>query len=229
MAVWLLGPLRVDGVERLAPRDRVLLTVLALHAGHVVAAERLADALWGDAVPESWAKVVQGSVVRLRKQLGRSAVETTSGGYRLALADDEVDLRRFERLVERGRELARQGEHERAALVLADAVALWRGPALADVEHWPAGRAELTRLEERRRDAEELLVEARLAAGHDTVGAARALADAEPLRERRWQLLATALYRDGRQAEALAALRSARTALREELGLEPGTGLVALE
>jgi DNA-binding SARP family transcriptional activator len=82
VAIWLLGPLRVDGVERLAPRDRVVLSVLALEAGHVVPSERLADALWGEQVPESWAKVVQGSVVRLRKLLGRAAVETTSGGYR---------------------------------------------------------------------------------------------------------------------------------------------------
>jgi DNA-binding SARP family transcriptional activator/WD40 repeat protein len=229
MAIWLLGPLRVDGVERLAPRDRVVLSVLALEAGHVVSFERLADALWGERVPDSWAKVLQGSVVRLRKILGRSAVETTSGGYRLTVPADEIDLRRFEGLVDKGRALARQGEHERAAMALADAVELWRGPALADVEQWDEGRAHLARLEERLRAAEELLVEERLAAGHDVVAAARALADAAPLRERRWQLLATALYRDSRQGEALAALRAARTVLRDELGLDPGPELLALE
>jgi DNA-binding SARP family transcriptional activator len=133
VAIWLLGPLRVDGVERLAPRDRVVLSVLALEAGHVVPAERLADALWGEQLPDSWAKVVQGSVVRLRKLLGRGAVETTSGGYRLTVEAEEIDLRRFDDLVEKGRTLARQGEHERAVIALASAVELWRGPALADV------------------------------------------------------------------------------------------------
>ena len=115
MALSLLGPLQVDGDGRLSPRDRVVLSALVVHGGDSVPAERLADALWGEAPPASWAKVVQGSVLRLRRSLGHDAIQTTTSGYRLALGDDEIDIRLFERLVARGRKLSERGEHGRAS------------------------------------------------------------------------------------------------------------------
>jgi DNA-binding SARP family transcriptional activator/WD40 repeat protein len=229
VAVSLLGPLRVDGNGQLSPRDRVVLSALAIRSGDVLSPEQLADALWGEAPPASWPKVVQGCVLRLRQSLGRDAVQTTSGGYRLTLGDDEIDVRRFERLVERGRRLVAGGEPDRAAAGLAEALSLWRGRPLADLDRWPAGQAEAARLEELRQAAEETLVEARLASGADTVADATALVAAGPVREHRWWLLAVSLYRAGRQTDALAALRRARRTLQEELGLDPGEELVALE
>ena len=229
MAVSLLGPLRVDGAEQLSPRDRVVLSALALHAGDVLSAEQLADALWGDAPPASWPKVVQGCVARLRRTLGRGAVETTNAGYRLTLADDEIDVRRFESLAERGRQLAAHGEPDRAADVLGKALALWRGAPLSDLDRWPDGRTEAHRLEEVRLSLQELQLAQEAAAGVDVTAEASALVASQPLREARWHLLAVALYRDGRQSEALAALRQARRTLSDELGLDPGADLVELE
>jgi DNA-binding SARP family transcriptional activator/WD40 repeat protein len=225
----LLGPLQVDGTDGLSPRDRVVLAALAVHLGDALPAERLADALWGEAPPASWPKVVQGSIVRIRRSLGRDAVQTTTGGYRLALGDDEIDTRRFERLVERGRLLAARAEHDRAAATYEQALALWRGAPLADVEDWPDGQAEVVRLGELRRSAEEALLDERLAAGQDIVAEASALVRSAPLREHRWWLLALGLYRAGRQSEALEAVRQARRTLQEDLGLDPGTELTELE
>lgn len=110
MSIAVLGPLTVDGeTGRLGPRDRVVLAALAIRPGEVVRAERLADALWGPAPPETWAKVVQGCVMRLRKSLGASAIETVGQGYRLEVRADAVDSVRFDRLLQRGRELLALG------------------------------------------------------------------------------------------------------------------------
>jgi WD40 repeat protein/DNA-binding SARP family transcriptional activator len=232
VGIAVLGPLSVDndGVA-LGPRDRVVLAALALQPGEAVSAERLADALWGETPPPSWPKVIQGCVVRLRKSLGARAIATTRQGYRLDLPGDEVDAQRFVRLVGRGRELLALGEPERAAHVVGEALALWRGPALGELEGWDPGRVEAERLEELRRDAEELRVEAALRAGRhrELLVAAQAMVAAAPVRERRWALLALAQYRNGRQGEALRTLHRARTVLATELGLDPGPDLVALE
>jgi WD40 repeat protein/DNA-binding SARP family transcriptional activator len=232
VGIAVLGPLSVDndGVAP-GPRDRVVLAALALHPGEAVSAERLADALWGEAPPASWPKVIQGCVVRLRKSLGAEAIATTRQGYRLDLPSDEVDAHRFVRLVGRGRELLALGEPERAAHVVGEALTLWRGPALAELEGWDPGRIEAERLEELRRDAEELRVDAALRAGRyrELLVEAQAMVAAAPLRERRWALLALAQYQTGRQGEALRTLHRARTALATELGLDPGPDLVALE
>ena len=123
-----------------------MLAALAVHCGEAVSAERLADALWGDELPASWPKVVQGCVVRLRRSLGKDVVETVPGGYRLDLLDDEVDSRVFERLVRRGRALSTSGEPRRAAATYSEALSLWRGPALGELEHWAPGRSEASRL-----------------------------------------------------------------------------------
>jgi DNA-binding SARP family transcriptional activator/WD40 repeat protein len=228
MAVQLLGPLQVEGVAELAPRDRVVLAALALRPAEVVSAERLADALWGESPPASWRKVVQGCVLRVRRVLEVGAIETVAGGYRLALGPDEVDVCQFERLVGRGRSLLAAGEPDRAAVALRDALELWRGQPLPDLQSWPDGRIETARLEELRHGAQEDLVAAELGVAPD-VAAASALVAQEPLRERRWVLLARALYLTGRQAEALAELRRARELLRGELGLDPGAELLAVE
>jgi WD40 repeat protein/DNA-binding SARP family transcriptional activator len=221
-----------DGATLGLPRrDRVVLAVLAMRPGVVVDPERLADALWADALPASWAKVVQGCVVRLRKVLGASGVETTPQGYRLRVSPDAVDSVRFERLLARGQELLTLGEPDRAVYVLGDALALWRGSAFIELQDWHAGRVEAGRLEELRLDAEELQVEASLNVGRhrEALATARAHVEAAPLRERRWALLALAQYRCGQQAEALRTLRETRTMLSRELGLDPGPDLINLE
>ena len=232
VGIGVLGPLIVGGEPSpLGHRDRVVLEVLAVRLGEVVSAEQLADALWGEQPPPTWSKVVQGCVVRLRKALGPQAIETLPDGYRLAVPANEVDAHRFVHLVGRARELLTLAEPERASYVAAQALGLWRGRALADLDGWDPGRIEAGRLDELRLDAEELRVEAALRAGrHREVLADTQAGVAEaPLRERRWGLLALAQYQAGRQGEALRTLHRARSVLLTELGLDRGPDLVALE
>src|ERR671910_823051 len=230
--IAVLGPLAVDDdVAELGPRDRVVLASLTLRPGDVVSAELLADALWGERPPPSWAKVVQGCVMRLRKKLGPQSIQTLPHGYRLTIAADEIDAHRFERLVDRTRELLTLGEAERAFHAIGQALALWRGRALVDLEGWHAGRVEAGRLEELHLDAQELRVDASLRAGRyrEVLAEAQALVAREPLRERRWALLALAQYQAGRQGDALRTLHEARMTLVAELGVDPGPDLAALE
>ncbi len=232
MGIAVLGPLEVDGqANGLSPRDRVVLSALVVRAGEPISTEGLAVALWGDAMPASAAKVVHGCVARLRKRLGAAAIESTPSGYRLTLSEAELDNLNFERLFERAREALGDGDPERTSYLVREALELWRGQALTDLEEWEAGRVEAARLEGLRMDAEELRVEAETRAGHarNAVERARALVAQAPFRERRWALLATALHQAGRQAEALAALRQARAMLVEEHGLDPGRELTELE
>lgn len=230
--IGVLGPLTVGGSGgRVAPRDRVVLTALALRAGEVVSAERLADALWGDQPPSSWKKVVPGCVMRLRRTLGADVIETLPDGYRLVMSGDEIDAQHFERLVDRARQLLTLGQPERAAHMAAEALTLWRGRPLGDLEGWDPGRIEAARLEELRLDAEELHLDAALQAGRyrEVLGEAHTQVAEAPLRERRWALLATAQYQAGRQGEALRTLHGARTSLATELGVDPGPELLDLE
>jgi DNA-binding SARP family transcriptional activator len=232
MGVAVLGPLEVDGrATGLSPRDRVVLSALVVRAGRSVATEALADALWGDELPASWAKVLQGCVVRLRKRLGNAAIESVSNGYRLALTDDELDHRVFERLLQQSRDSLARGDPARASYVVQESLDLWRGPALPDLEEWSPGQVESSRLEGLRTDAEEVLVEAGIAAGcaHEVVDRAQALVTQTPYRERRWALLARALHQSGREPEALGAIRRARTMLVQEFGLDLGPELADLE
>jgi DNA-binding SARP family transcriptional activator/WD40 repeat protein len=229
VAISLLGPLQLDDRAELSPRDRVVISALAIQAGRVVSADQLAEALWGEDAPPSGPKILQGCIVRLRRAMGKNAIETTTGGYRLALTDEEIDVRQFERLLGRGQRLAESGEYERAAAMFRQALQLWRGPAFPDIEEWALGRSEASRLEELRRQAQDSLLEAEIAVGRDGVASATALVTEDPLREHRWSLLALALYRSGRQADALGAVRRARHILREELGLDPGAELVEME
>ena len=233
MSIAVLGPVTVDGDGAgLAPRERIVLGVLTVRRGEVVSADVLADALWGEQLPPaSWTKVVQGCVVRLRKVLGADAIETSALGYRLTLSAEELDAYRFERLVNRAQELLTLGESDRALYVVDEALALWRGKALTELERWEHGRTEAARLEELRLHAEELRIDAALQAGRyrQVLAEAQARVAQAPLREQRWILLALAQYQAGRQGDALRTLHQARQMLVRELGLDPGPDIVALE
>ena len=229
--VDLLGPLEVgDGVV-LEPRDRIALSVLLVQRNQLVTSEQLADALWADRPPSSWAKQVQICISRLRKALGHDTIATLANGYRLVIDESHLDSWQFEQLITRGHELMAGGEPDRAVVSYARALALWRGHPLEELDGWAAGQIEVVRLEELRLSTQEDWLDARLAAGdHRQVAIdALALAAESPLRERRWRLLALAQYRSARQADALRSLATARRILRDELGIEPGADLVALE
>lgn len=235
VGIAVLGPLTIEGDQGkpkvLGRRDRVVLAALAVHPGQVVSAEELADVVWSEQLPPSWQKVIQGCVVRLRKVLGAGAIETVQLGYRLAVSLDEIDAQRFEHAVSRARGLLAADDAERSAVVLADALTLWRGRPHSELDGWDVARIEVERLSELRQAAEELYVEAALRSGqHDKVLAkARALVSEAPLRERRWALLATSQYQTGQQGEALRTIRRLRMVLDRELGLDPSPDIDALE
>ena len=224
VGIAVLGPVTWDGSASLSPRDRVVLAVLATHPGHPVAPDRIADALWGDTPPATAGKVLQGCIARLRKVMGKEAIETSTQGYALTLPADEIDSLQFERLVMRGRELLTLGEVDRAAYLLTQALALWRGDAFADVESWPPAADEAKRLGELRLEAQELRVDAHLRAGRhgEVLAEAQALVRAAPLRERRWSLLALAQYQSGAQGEALRTIHQLKSVLARQLGIDAG-------
>src|SRR4051794_11177061 len=218
-----LGPVAMGGIK-----PRALLAVLLLHPNESVSAERLAVALWGDDAPAGATRTVRVYVSRLRKALGDAgAVTTTAAGYRLRVRPDELDAERFHRGVATGRLALAAGEPERAALVLEEALALWRGPPLDDLAFEPFAQDEIARLEEQRLAALEARAEAHLATGRhlELVSDLRRLLAAHPTREGLAAQLMLALYRSGRQAEALEVYRGARLVLVEESGIEPGPEL----
>jgi DNA-binding SARP family transcriptional activator len=234
MQVRILGPLEVwddDRVVQLgAGRQRALLALLALHARESVTTDRLIEELWGSSAPPTAPKALQNLVSQLRRSLGAAAIETVPPGYRLRLEDDDLDARRFERLAAEGRH-GLEDDPARAAQLLREALELWRGRALADFEYDDFAQGEIARLDELRLGALEDRIDADLASGRaaELVPELEPLVSAHPLRERLRGQLMLALYRSGRQAEALEEFRDARTALREELGLEPGVVLRELE
>jgi DNA-binding SARP family transcriptional activator/class 3 adenylate cyclase len=234
--VGLLGPLLVvrdNGVEIAvaAPKERAVLELLALRAGTTVRAWELIDALWGDEPPRSATKTLQTYVSSLRRLLSAGAIETAGGGYRLVVPADAVDVLRFEDLVRRGGRALEQGNATSAMEALTAGLRLWRGEPVVELTDQPTGLAEATRLGELRRGCEEQLAEARLLLGehHSLVADLEAAVAAEPLRERRWAQLMLALYRTGRQAEALRAFQRLRAQLADELGIEPSAEVRALE
>jgi YVTN family beta-propeller protein len=220
--VRLLGPLEVrlgNGPVELGPRkQRAILAMLALEPGRTVSADRLAEGLWGDELPPSAAKMVQNYVSHLRRALDGDGVRivTHGRGYELQLSERDVDAVRFERLVCESRPR--------------DALELWHGNPLADLTDEPFAATEIRRLEELRVRAEECAIDADLAAGRhaEVVGELDALVAAYPLREHLHALRMLALYRSGRQSEALEAYREARHALVDEIGVEPGAELQRL-
>src|SRR6266404_203757 len=190
-----------------------------LHAYRPVSSDRLIEELWAGRPPETAAKALQGLVSQLRKQLGVATVETVFGGYLLRIDDGDLDALRFEQLLQDARGLANAD----ALLALREALALWRGPALADFAYDDFARGEIERLEELRETCIERRIELELALGRhdDLVPELEALVREHPLRERLRHQLMLALYRSGRQADALEAYREGRELLVEELGLEP--------
>src|SRR6266542_3569985 len=231
----ILGPLEVrDGdreVRLRSGKQRALLALLLVNANRTLAIDRIVDDLWGEDVPESAQKMVQIHVSKLRKVLAPGLLHTRPPGYSLQLAPDDVDLHRFERLVVKARTSLDVGRAEEASADFRAALELWRGPALAEFASEPFASAERARLEEVRISALEGRLEAELLLGRHgvLVGELEALIARYPLREglRRQHMLA--LYRSGRQAEALTAYQEARRTLADELGIEPSPALRVLE
>jgi predicted ATPase/DNA-binding SARP family transcriptional activator len=228
----ILGPLevRADGhtVALGGARPRAVFAVLAVHANQPVSAERLAVALWGEDAPPSAVKTVQVYVARLRKALeDPAALVTTPAGYRLRVLPGQLDAERFERQVADGRQALAAGRAEQAAAELREALELWRGPPLAELASAPFAPAEIARLEEQHLAAVEVRIDADLAAGRhaELIGELQQLTTQQPWRERLHAQLMLALYRSGRQADALEAYRHAREVLVEQLGIEPGAEL----
>jgi len=231
----ILGPLLVsregEPVTLGGRRNAELLSLLLLRPNQVVSSDRLVEDLWAGAAPANPRKAVQVYVSRLRKTLGVDVLETRASGYLLRVGERELDVWRFEHLLADGRQALAAGDATRSATSLRHALALWRGPALADVMYEPFAQAEAARLEELRLCCVEARVEADLALGRhaDLVGELEALIDRHGARERLRGQLMVALYRSGRQAEALGVYRETRRDLVDELGLEPGQDLRSLE
>ena len=235
MEFRILGPIEVcsDGgaLALGGRRPRALISVLALHANEVVAADWLIEEVWGDDVPESAAASLRTYVSRLRKALPRDMLITRAPGYLLRIGPGELDLHRFERLVDEGRRLLAGGQAADGSVRLREALAVWRGQALADFAYEDFAQTAVVRLEEIRLRALELRIGADLALGrhHELVGELKALVAEYPLRERFRGCLMTALYRSDRQAEALDVYQDAHRTLVDELGIEPSPALQDLE
>jgi DNA-binding SARP family transcriptional activator len=237
MEFGILGPMEVSNAGRVLPlggtQQRALLAVLLLHANQVVSSGRLIDELWGDEPPESGTAALQVRISKLRKALGAGgqAIVTRAPGYVIHVASDQLDLQRFERLVSEADRDLEGGDPGQASAKLDRALALWRGAPLADLAYESFAQPAIARLEELRLVARELRIEADLALGrhNELVGELRALIAAHPLREGMARQLMLALYRSGRQAEALEAYQTTRRRLVEQLGIEPGPGLQDLE
>jgi len=235
MEFRILGPLEVwDGDRQIAvsgARQSALLALLLLNANRVVPSERLIDELWGEDSPESGATALRVRVSQLRKALRKDIVQTRPPGYLVRVQRDQLDLQQFERLVEEGRSLLESGDAAQAAARLRGALDLWRGPPLADFAYESFAQQAIARLEELRLAATELRLDADLALGRhgDIIGELESLVGEHPLRERLRGQLMLALYRAGRQAEALGVYQSARSVLVDQLGIEPSPALQALE
>jgi DNA-binding SARP family transcriptional activator/tetratricopeptide (TPR) repeat protein len=238
----LLGPLEVlrDGrpVSLGGRKPRALLAILLLHANEVVSADRLIDALWGESPPGAAGNTLQAHVSQLRKALGgkegtppNGRILTQRPGYVIQVHPEELDLARFEDLVDRGRRALAGRELDVAARLLREALGLWRGPALAEFAYEPFAESEIARLEELRLVAVEERIESDLAGGghRELVPELEQLTAAHPLRERLRGQLILALYRAGRQADALRVYQETRRTLVDELGILPSPALQELE
>jgi len=233
----ILGPLEIwtgqDWRGIGAPKWRSLLAALLLNPDQAVSADRLIAELWGDEPPESAPNLLSVYVLRLRRLLGDAqgtVLSTRAPGYQLRLNPDDLDARSFEELVLQGRQALGAGDPQRAAMVLTEALGLWRGTALADVPPSVLVAAEARRLEEARLMAAELRAEADLGCGHHAqlIPELRRLVADQPLREELWSLLIRALDGAGRHAEAVAAYGQAREVIADELGVDPGAELQRL-
>ncbi|WP_203913543.1 AfsR/SARP family transcriptional regulator [Rhizocola hellebori] len=229
-----LGPLHVVDARITASRQQIVLAVLLLEANHVVPVGRLVDAVWEDAPPATAKSQIQICISTIRRALSHAGlgdrIDTSPAGYQIRVADGELDLRTFNDLVSEGRTAVREHRLEAAASAFRRALALHPGSPLVGLDSRVV-RAAAARLAERRLTAAEeyLEVELRLGRHRELIDELMALVTEHPLRERLWHQLMTALYRSGRQAEALAAYQSARQASVDDLGLEPSEPLRSLE
>ena len=236
MEFGLLGPLRVSDGSSVHPvssgKQRTLLAALLLRAGWVVRAEQLIELLWDGRPPRSADVTLRNYIVRLRRSIGAAGtrIRTAPGGYVIEAVDDEIDLRIFDRLRVRAEQALRAGDVESAGGMLDRALALWRGPALADVACDTLHRELSPALEEQRLHVLELKLQADSAAGRSkaVIPELLRLTAAHPWRESLWGQLMVAYARSGRQAEALAVYRRVQRMLSDELALRPSAGLTAL-
>jgi DNA-binding SARP family transcriptional activator len=235
MEYRILGPLAVakDGSEVVigSGKQRAILVLLVLHANEAVSTDRLVDQLWGEPRSTSATKVLQNYVSKLRRLLGDGVLITRPHGYELRVEPGELDADLFDDLVAEGRRALAAGDPERAAAVLAEALSLWRGPPLADFAYEPFASAEIDRLEGLRLAALTERIDADLQLGrHDAlIGELETLVARYPLQERLRGQLMLALYRSGRQADALRVYKETRRVLVDELGIEPSQELQRLE
>jgi DNA-binding SARP family transcriptional activator len=229
----ILGPLEVDvggdTVPLGGPKQRAVLAHLVLRANQLVPAETLIDQIWPDEPPEKARNVIQTYVSHLRKALGHDRIESHGPGYRLRLDPSEFDAARFDALM-RDAKKSLPVDPNVAVATIEDALALWRGPALADVADQSSLLAEAARLDELRFEAQETRIEGLLAAGvqAQTIAELEALIALHPWRESLWGLLMLAFYREGRQAEALRSYQRVREILADELGIDPSPELARL-
>jgi DNA-binding SARP family transcriptional activator len=238
MRFRILGPVRVWNGSSWTPvaalQQRLLLATLLVDAGQVVSTQRLVYEVWGERPPRTALKTVHAYVMRLRRLLGGDGAQllaTRDHGYELAIGRGDLDAWEFERLVASGRSALAAGRPEPAAALLAEALALWHGPVLADVPEHPAWTALVAQLDRGRLAATEDRLAALLELDRyaEAAGELQRLVEEHPLRERLWALLMRAQWASGRRADALASYRRACHVLREELGLEPGTELRQLQ
>jgi DNA-binding SARP family transcriptional activator len=239
-AIRILGPVEVWGVDGQValggPRQAALLACLTVHANRAVSNDQLSDWLWGGGRART-ASCLQMAVLRLRHSLAaasgqcRPLVETVHGGYRLSVSPDAIDAARLGELVSQGQRALGQDDARRARTLLNRALSLWRGPALADVAYQDFAQPEIRRLEELRIIALEARLDADLQLGRhrEIVAELSALLVEHPTREHLAAQLMRALYRAGRQADALAVYGRVRVHLARELGLEPGPQLAAIQ
>jgi DNA-binding SARP family transcriptional activator/predicted ATPase len=235
MEFRILGPLHVAGPDGPIPiaagKTRALLELLLLHANELIPTDRLVDSLWGDLPPDSAEHAVAVYVSRLRGALGADRIETNARGYRVRVNPGELDLDRFEALAAEGQHALDTNEATEAVRLFREAEALWRGEPLADLRSSAGAQAELARLDELRLAETEVRIEAMLAIGLHAklVPELEQLVADQPFREGLLGQLMLALYRSGRQVDALAAFQAARRALDEDLGIEPGPSLQRLQ
>ena len=237
LAIAVLGSLRaaVDGVVlapgRLSRREQGLVTLLALNRGAVVPTSRLIDELWPEDPPEGAGNTIQVYVSRIRRALGRDAIRTTTQGYALNVSTRHLDVAQFEELAANGAQALKGGRYAEAAGSLRQALALWDGSAPVDEAVMPSVRAEMVRLTELRSSVLEDRIEADLALGRGTelVAELQDLVEQSPFRERLQAALMTALFHAGRQAESLERYGRYRERCVDELGIDPGQALQALQ
>ena len=205
-------------------KQRAVLALLALQRGGPVSADRLIEALWGNRQVANAANALQAQIGQLRRTLGATAIVTSEAGYALDVGPDDVDAARFEQLVAKGRHLLDEGDMAQASSTLGEALQLRRGEPLVEFAYAGFADTERAHLDELALVATEARAEAGLALGHhgELVGELEALCREHPLRERLWELLMVALYRSGRQAEALRAYTEAHDRLVDEVGIDPG-------